>query len=108
MGHRLTIAISKSAVEGSLNIIRQAAAVGIKKIVVTSSLATVRDSLKPESVYSDLVLTDEGEISRLDTDMSCSLISWYLRLESGFAGSYTFSWRSTYSRIPWSENSGRT
>jgi len=47
----------KHAVGGATNILHQAAAAGIKRIVVTSSAATLGDVITPEIVYSDTVLS---------------------------------------------------
>lgn len=52
--------IFQSAVEGGLNIVRQAVANGINKIVITSSFVTAADFDKPERFFTDYTTTENG------------------------------------------------
>lgn len=42
-----------------MNITRQAAAAGVKRLIITSSLSSLADMNKPELFYTNAVLTDK-------------------------------------------------
>lgn len=49
----------QAAVEGTMNLVRQAASAGVKRVVVTSSLVTAQGTRKHEFLYDDFVLSEK-------------------------------------------------
>lgn len=49
----------QSAVEGTMNIIRQAAAAGVKRLVITGSVSSMFQNDMSERFYRDIVITHE-------------------------------------------------
>ena len=50
---------NEASVEGTLNLVKQATAAGVRRIVVTSSVITTQGTKKHEFLYENIVLTEK-------------------------------------------------
>lgn len=70
--------VLQTAVNGNLNILRQAAQAGVARFIMTSSVAAAVDVADPASIYKDCTITAEGiySFSWLDKQVHCEMLSF--------------------------------